>query len=296
MDMNVEKNVLMAKKYIVENIYSSVQIEGLAMTFPQTATIYEQGEANGIDYDDACFVNDLKKAWKYIFDNISDKIDLEYVKQLHRISGKFTVINAGCIRSEYNDPICVMGKNGEVAYYPELPPKPEVIDQDLDKICNNPDKEDAALELYCYLARGQFFLDGNKRAASLACNAMLIQNGKGLFMIPVEKKVQFLDTLIEFYKSADNTELKDFLRQNCIMRSAEYTLGQKIQMLRENAGLSRTELAESLSISEQRLYKIERDDIDVSPKLVKRIAKHFNMDVKRLYEGTKNHKQTSYDT
>ncbi len=37
--MDKEKNILLAKKYMVESIYRSANIEGVGVTFPETQTI-----------------------------------------------------------------------------------------------------------------------------------------------------------------------------------------------------------------------------------------------------------------
>ena len=70
--MDKVKNILLAKKYIVESIYSSVKIEGLALTFPETASIMENEGITKKDYtyDDVNFVNDLKHAWQFLFNSI----------------------------------------------------------------------------------------------------------------------------------------------------------------------------------------------------------------------------------
>ena len=37
--MDKQKNILLAKKYMVESIYRSANIEGVGVTFPETQTI-----------------------------------------------------------------------------------------------------------------------------------------------------------------------------------------------------------------------------------------------------------------
>lgn len=48
------------------------------------------------------------------------------------------------------------------------------------------DPELKALKYFCFIARTQMFLDGNKRVAQLIANKVLIENGVGIFRIKVE--------------------------------------------------------------------------------------------------------------
>ena len=105
--MDRERNILLAKKYMVESIYRSANIEGIGMTFPETQTICDGMSVSGHTLDEINAVNDLKNAWRWIFQNINTDIDVEVLCQLNRIAGKYTVINAGTIRSIYDEPIRV---------------------------------------------------------------------------------------------------------------------------------------------------------------------------------------------
>lgn len=281
--MNIKQNILYAKKHIVDNIYSSVKVEGLGMTFPETETILENGRLEGKSFDEIHFVNDLKKAWGYLFEHIYDKLDLDTVKTFNRISGKYTVVNSGRIRNEWDEPVFIRGKNGEPVWTPEIPPKQEIIDDKIKSIYNSDDKTDAALELYMYLAKGQFFNDGNKRTASLVCNYVLIQNGKGLFIIPPEKHLDFIHNLVDYYLDENKKEtFKGFLTENCILCHEEKTVGQKIQILRERDNLSRTDMAEILNIDAETLFKFERDEEYPTKKVISLLSDYFNVDAETI--------------
>ena len=131
--MDRERNILLAKKYMVESIYRSANIEGIGMTFPETQTICDGMSVSGHTLDEINAVNDLKNAWRWIFQNINTDIDVEVLCQLNRIAGKYTVINAGAIRSIYDEPIRVPlygGKN----YYPPIPDSKEEIDSEIKQV------------------------------------------------------------------------------------------------------------------------------------------------------------------
>ena len=72
--MDKAKNILLAKKYMVESIYRSANVEGIGVTFPETQAICDGMSVSGHTVDDINAVNDLKKAWQWLFDNIDAEI------------------------------------------------------------------------------------------------------------------------------------------------------------------------------------------------------------------------------
>ena len=283
--MDSAQNILMAKEHIVETIYSSVKIEGLGMTFPETSVILENGKLEGKTFDEVSFVNDLKHAWNYLFDHIDDQIDLELVKAFNRISGKYTVNNAGSIRSIFDEPVGIRGSRDDIVWTPDIPPRSSVINDEIIKKYSIPDRVDAAVELYIYLAKGQFFNDGNKRVASLVCNMTLIQSGEGLFIVPVEENLTFKELLINYYITDDPLRIKSFIKDKCIVKPSLKTTGQKIQILRERAGISREEMAQIIGVSSERMYEMERDK-NISEDVIRALAEYFEIEKEELIIDT----------
>lgn len=203
---------------MVESIYRSANVEGIGVTFPETQTICDGMSIGGHTVDEINAVVDLKNAWRWIFQNIEQEISVDVLKTINQIAGKYTVINAGCLRTEYDEPIRVPLRNGE-NYYPKLPETEEII-EDLSAICSSEDKQGAALELFCYIAKGQFFNDGNKRTATLVANMFMIQNGLGILSVPPDKILEFYNALTDFYADDNHKiDLKMFLREYCLTGS-----------------------------------------------------------------------------
>ena len=215
-DEKVRKNILYAKKYMVESIYRAANVEGLGFTFPETQSICDGMSVAGHPIEDVEAVVDLKHAWQWIFENYDKDTDLEMLKTLNRISGKYTVINAGHLRDRYDEPIRVP-LGDDKYYYPEIPDE-ERISKRLKEISENEDAILAALDMFCYVAKLQAFNDGNKRTATLISNVILIQNGRGIMSIPKEKIKDFYDCLVEYYASDNMKNLKDFLLEQCYIK------------------------------------------------------------------------------
>lgn len=212
-----DNNLRLAKKYMVESIYRSANIEGIAMTFPETQTICDGMSVANHSTDDIEAIIDLKNAWRWYFNNPSISINSKTLKTVNSILGKNTVINSGSYRTAYDEPIRVPLKNNE-NYYPPIPDEKE-IEADIKAILELDNKLEAALELFCYVAKGQFFNDGNKRTATLFANIYMIQNNQGIFSIPVDKKLDFYNLLSDYYEDDVNkNNLIEFFKNNCITR------------------------------------------------------------------------------
>lgn len=84
------------------------------------------------------------------------------------------------------------------------------------------DKLEAALEAFCFIARTQMFLDGNKHVAQLMCNKIMMQYDIGIFSVPYNEIHTFKELLVPFYESDDSTKLKAFFREKCLLLNPEY--------------------------------------------------------------------------
>lgn len=218
--MDVQQNLMLAKKYMVESVFRAANVEGIDVTFPETQAICDGMSVGGHKIEEVEAVVDLKHAWQWCFANPQAQISLDTLQTINRIVGKMTVINAGSLRDRYDTPIYVTLRYGE-RYAPPLP-QADMISKDLVHILASEEALDNALELFRYVAKGQFFNDGNKRTATIVTNLYMIQNGLGIFSIPPEKKLEFYNYLTDFYGDDTGKEaLKDFLRQYCITFSPE---------------------------------------------------------------------------
>lgn len=147
------ENIFLAKRNIVDYIWKSANLEGIGVTYPDTQAIYNGMSVSGYTIEDINAVNDLKHAWHYLLEHINDKLDLEFVKKVHMLLGKFTIINSGTIR------------HGEVRFggtewIPEIP-NSESVNHKIIEIANeNISPLEKALDITLYLMRAQLFYDG----------------------------------------------------------------------------------------------------------------------------------------
>lgn len=199
----------MAKRLLVDSIWKSANLEGLGTTFPKTEAILANAPTE-TKSEEVLFVINMKRAWQFLLDNLDSPNNIMLLREYNKVVGELLFRNNGEIRTF---PVQIGGTSWE----PELPNSTAII-ADLQKIDEIEDTELKALKFFCFVARTQMFVDGNKRVAQLIANKVLVQNNIGIFQIPIEKLEQFKILLIEFYETADDTSIIDFMKDFCVKR------------------------------------------------------------------------------
>lgn len=203
----------MAKRLLVDSIWKSANLEGLGTTFPKTEAILANAPTT-TKTEEVLFIVNMKRAWQFLLDNLDYDNCLMLLREYNKIVGELLFNYAGEIRTI---PVQIGGTSWE----PEMPHTGVIIStiEEMEKI---EDIELRALKYFCYVARTQMFIDGNKRVAQLIANKVLIENNIGIFQIPIEKLEKFKMLLIEFYETGNDTKIIDFMKEFCIRRVGKY--------------------------------------------------------------------------
>jgi len=138
------------------------------------------------------------------------------VRELNKICTEELSYDAGNIRTT---PVTIGGTSWE----PELPQEGIIIDK-LDEIAGMDNRLEAALEMFCFIARTQMFLDGNKRVAQLIqlmCNKIMMEDDIGIFSVPYDDIDTFKALLVDFYETNSSDKIKNFFRKKCLLLNPE---------------------------------------------------------------------------
>lgn len=204
-----EENIFLAKRNLIDNIYKSARLEGIAVTFPQTEAVFNGVNVSSLSVGDVVAINNLKHAWQFVFDTMEyPQTDFAFVCEVNRIIGAGLYNNAGFLRGM---PVSI----GGTTWRPDLPVKADIID-DISEINKAENATKKAIDLMLYIMRKQMFLDGNKRTAMICANRVLIENGAGLINIDVEHIEEFKTKLIRYYETNQKEEIQDFLFEKCL--------------------------------------------------------------------------------
>lgn len=208
-NMTKEDNIFFAKRKLVDNIYESANLEGIAVTFADTYSFMNNVNTGKISVDDMLKLKGLKDAWEYILNHIDDKVDLDFIKKIHFEICKGQNVNP---LGEFREKgVGITGTN----WRPKLPSECN-YEEELNQILKIQNDLERCLNLFCYIQRSQMFQDGNKRVANLVSNKEMIRCGQGIISIPVDKIGEYFTRLIKYYESNDNSELINWLYDNAI--------------------------------------------------------------------------------
>lgn len=141
---------------------------------------------------------------------INDSLNLGYIEEIRAQVARVDVPYYALGEHRTNDVLI-----SETSWRPELS-DPEQLHAELQQILQIPCVTDRALTAVLWCMRAQPFLDGNKRVASMLGNKILIENGNGLFNVPVELDGQFKTRLIAFYVSGQMDDLKQWMYDHCL--------------------------------------------------------------------------------
>lgn len=207
--MTQEQNIFLAKRNIVDSLWKSANLEGIAVTFPETQQIYDGGNVGRLRIDEIVAINNLKHAWQFILSTVDAEIEYNYISSIHSLVGGNLVEAPGKIRV-YD--VKMSGTN----WRPGIPTKEE-LEKLLEEIRKIDCDTERAIVLMCKLMKMQLFNDGNKRLAMLVANHEMIKLGRGIISVSEENKVEFGTRLIAYYEDEEKLEeLKQFIFDNCI--------------------------------------------------------------------------------
>ncbi len=209
-NLSVDKNIFIAKRNIVDYIWKSANLEGIAVTYPDTQTIYDGYSVNGYKIEEINAINNLKRAWQFVLNDIDLPLDYSYICRINKIVGDNVFYNPGIIRTT---PVNIGGTSWQPMH-----PIESKIKEELEIILNQKEKTktEIAIDIMLWIMRTQMFIDGNKRTAMLVANKIMIENGCGIISIPIDKQSDFYRLLIKYYETNDKDELSKFIYEYAI--------------------------------------------------------------------------------
>ena len=211
--LEVSNNIDFAKKHLADTIYKQAILEGGATTLTDTASIIEGGIVNDMSSDDILKVINLKHAWEFILNKnvILSKTDYSILCMINKLVEEGFYYSPGVLRTT---PV----KIGGTTWTPELPEEVTIKEKINEILESNNNDIDKAIELLLFVVKTQAFIDGNKRTSVIFANHFLIGKGKGIIVIPVENVEEYKSLLIKYYETDDNTDIKEFLVDNCYFK------------------------------------------------------------------------------
>lgn len=208
-NMEMGDNIFFAKRKLVDNIYKSANLEGIAVTLADTYSFLENVNTGRISVDDMLKLKGLKDGWEFVLSTVDEKFTIEYIKKVHfQVCKGSNVYPLGEFREKG------VGITG-TTWRPKLPQECD-YDKELEEILEISGKLERCISLFCFVQRSQMFIDGNKRVANLVANKEMIRLGQGIIAVPVELIGEYQSLLVKYYETGEMSEIKKWIYKNCI--------------------------------------------------------------------------------
>ena len=203
-------NIDFARANLKTSIYDQAVLEGIATTFPQTVDIIDNGVVNGVRAQDVQKILNLKHAWEFILDKnvLFAETNYDILCRIARMINEGFYEYGGRIRSV---PVAI----GGTSYVPPLPIEPDVKDAIKGILKSDMSEVDKAITLCLYCMKTQIFIDGNKRAAIIFANHLMVKKGEGLLIVPEDRVSEFKNLLVSYYEGSDDKEITEFFKESC---------------------------------------------------------------------------------
>lgn len=204
-----ERCVELAKRKSIDLLWKTANIEVRGLTFPDTRDVFNGISPGGAKARDVAILNNLKHAWRFMFDNVEWPVDWQYLSEYNRLITEGVEPGEGMLRNE-------IVTIGGTEYVPPVPAYDEVRAQ-IDRDLRQREPEDRALNLFASISRGQWFANGNKRTSAMAANHSLIHDGVGYFALPPERvETDFKDRLLGYYETNERGPFVDWLKYHAV--------------------------------------------------------------------------------
>ena len=142
-NMEMGDNIFFAKRKLVDNIYKSANLEGIAVTLADTYSFLENVNTGRISVDDMLKLKGLKDGWEFVLSTVDEKFTIEYIKKVHfQVCKGSNVYPLGEFREKG------VGITG-TTWRPKLPQECD-YDKELEEILEISGKLERCISLFCF--------------------------------------------------------------------------------------------------------------------------------------------------
>lgn len=195
-------------KYRYQYVCNAAQLEGVSVSYVGVETIIEGGLISELNSMEIQLIRNLNYGWDFMWNTLDYPVTLQLISAMHGVIAHALVPTPGVFRTH---PVKISG----TSWQPQIPDYAKIC-TDVERIMAIPCNTERALKLFLYLARAQLYSDCNKRIALMMANHELARTGAGVLELSVEHKEPFYKLLVEYYESANDDKILEYMYTNLI--------------------------------------------------------------------------------
>ena len=189
-------------------VYDTAALEGNPLTFEQVRELLSGASAGNHRASDRKQILNQVASWKELLRQVeagSFRCTAENSRALQALVAREEALAWGAFR---DGPVTITGTEYR-------PPPHEELEQQFEagmaRILGMEETHAKAMAVFLFVARSQFFFDGNKRTGRLMMNGILLSGGHDAISIPFPRQREFDEAMLRFYETGDGEEMMRFL-------------------------------------------------------------------------------------
>jgi Fic family protein len=207
-------------KSMPQYVWDAAQLEGNPYTFPEVQTLLEGITVGGHKVSDTQQILGLRDGIVMLCDAVragTFSTSRDMACKLNGVIARDEALEWGHFRGEGKELTNVRVNLGSQSYLPKptIAGGEALIETYMQGVqaleTHAPDPVERAFALKLFMAREQFFSDGNKRTARAMMNGVLMHTGIDGCSIPARKRLAYNEAMTRFYPTGDATEMMMFL-------------------------------------------------------------------------------------
>ena len=207
------------QKSLPQFVWEAAQLEGNPFTFPEVQTLLDGITVGGRKLSDAQQILGLRDSMRLLCEEVlagTFKPSRKMACSFNGLIARDEALEWGHFRGEGKERSNVSVNLGATSWQP----KPteaggqnliETFEQGISTLGALSDPIERAFALKLFMAREQFFFDGNKRTARAMMNGVLMSHGFDGISIPASKQLAYNQAMARFYPSGEATEMMQLL-------------------------------------------------------------------------------------
>ena len=199
-------------------VHDTVALEGNPFTLPEVKTLLEGVTVGGHRLEDERQVLNQAASWRELLTRVESgrfALDRRTYCDLHALVAREEAVEWGVLRT---GSVTIAGTD-------HRPPPPEALSElyaaGIDTLRRRSNVYERAIGTFLFGALHQFFYDGNKRAARLMMNGVLLSAGEDAITVPARRRLEFNEAMIRFYDTLDGTEMMRFMAECSLAPDAQ---------------------------------------------------------------------------
>jgi Fic family protein len=215
----IDRAVKRFLKSLPQFVWEAAQLEGNPFTFPEVQTLLDGITVGGRKLSDAQQIIGLRDSMRLLCEEVrlgTFVASKDIACRLNGLIARDEALEWGHFRGEVKERANVSVNLGAETWTPKSTEAGgsnliSTFETGVSALQDITDPVERAFALKLFMAREQFFFDGNRRTARAMMNGVLMSHGFDGISVPASKQLAYNQAMTRFYPTGDASEMMQLL-------------------------------------------------------------------------------------